>query len=116
MKPHLHAKISAKQHGGTPEDYQDIHDFIDNSKIAMPDVRHRALLHSAWGCYMVEQVFGITRKNSEEKEYSVRDIAEEHILQDLGFIPTVEDWLGKMPIEGWMSGTKKRRKAMDLVD
>lgn len=114
MKPFLHAKISSKQHGGKPEDYQDIHDFIDSSKIAVPDMRHRAMLHSAWGCYLVERVFGVTRTNSDGRLYSPRDIAEEHIQQDLGFIPTLERWLNTMPLEGWMSGTRKLRKTIIL--
>lgn len=110
MKPFLHAKISAKTHGGQPSDYQDIHDFIDSTKIAVPDMRHRAVLHSAWGCYLVERIFGVTRVNSAGKIYSPRDVAEEHIQQDLGFIPTLEDWLKEMPLKGWMSGTRKKSK------
>lgn len=114
MKPHLHANISAKQHGGKPEDYMAIHEFIDHSKSAIADVRHRAMLHSAWGCYVVSQVFGNLLTNSDGKTVSVRDIAEEHIIQDLGFIPTLDDWLKEMPIQGWMSGTRKRRQVLDF--
>ena len=58
MKPHLHAKLSVKKFGGTIEDYMDIHEFIDSTKAALPDVRHRAILHSAFGCYLTEKVFG----------------------------------------------------------
>jgi hypothetical protein len=111
MKPFLHARISVKRWGGTPSDYMPIHDFIDQTKIAMPDIRHRAILHSSFGCYLVEQVFGKTIINLDGKEVSTRDIAEEHIIEDLGFIPTVEKWLGTMPIEGWMSGTMKHKMA-----
>ena len=90
MKAFLHGKIHAKKYGGTPDDYADIDDFIDSSKQAVADVRHRAILHSAFGCYIVEQMFGRTRRNSDGKEYSPRDVAEDHILQDLGFIPSME--------------------------
>lgn len=116
MKPLIHAKISVKKYGGKVEDYLPIHDFIDSSKVAMPDVRHRAMLHSAWGIYLVEQMFGTYLKNSDEKDVSTRDVAEEHVIQDLGFIPTMEDWLKTMPIEGWMSGLEKKapRKVMDF--
>jgi hypothetical protein len=108
MKPLLHAKISVKQHGGTLEDYMKIHNFIDSSKSHIADVRHRALLHSSFGCFLVEQMFGTYFKNSDGDLISTRDIAEEHILQDLGFIPTVEKYLGNMAIQPWMSGTRKR--------
>lgn len=114
MKPHVHARISVKTHGGKLEDYMPIHEFLDHSKSSVADVRHRAMLHSAWGIYLVGQVFGELMTNSDGKLVSVRDIAEEHVLQDLGFIPTMQDWLEKMPIEGWMSGTRKRRQVFDF--
>jgi hypothetical protein len=110
MKPFLHGRIHAKKYGGLPEDYADIDDFIDSSKIACPDMRHRAILHSSFGCYLVERLFGRTRKNSAGIEYSPRDIAEDHIQQDLGFIPTPEQYLRNMTLEPWMSGTVKANK------
>lgn len=109
MKPHLHAKLSVKKYGGKLEDYLQIHEFFDSSKSSVPDVRHRAMLHSSWGIYLLARVFGDLITNSDGKIVSVRDLGEEHVLQDLGFIPTMQDWLDKMPIEGWMSGTKKRK-------
>lgn len=114
MKPYLHAKISAKKFGGAPEDYMDIHNFIDSSKACMPDIRHRAILHSAFGCYLVEQMYGATRVNSEGREYSPRDVAEAHIIEDLGFIPTVEKYLNNMTIQPWMSGTEKKNKTKTM--
>ena len=116
MKPLLHSNLTAKKYGGQSDDYLPIHNFIDHSKAAMPDVRHRAILHSAFGCYLVEQVFGTYITNSEGKRVSTRDIAEEHIIQDLGFIPTMEHWLKKLPIEPWMSGTMKRTKSQWRID
>ena len=116
MKPHLHARLSVKKYGGALSDYMDIHEFIDSSKIAVADVRHRTMLHSSWGIYLTSKLFGELITNSDGKTVSVRDIAEEHIIQDLGFIPTMEDWLKTMPIEGWMSGTKKRRTVFDFKE
>lgn len=114
MKPYLHAKLSVKKYGGTIEDYIDIHNFIDSSKACMPDVRHRAILHSSFGCFLVEQIFGLTRVNSDNHEYSPRDIAELHVIQDLGFIPTVEHYLKNMSMEPWMSGTRKFKRKVTL--
>lgn len=108
MKPFLHAKISAKKFGGKWEDYIDLHDFIDHTKELLPDMRHRALLHNAFGCFMVEKLFGHVRVNSDGKEYSPRDVAECHIVEDLGFLPTVQDYLQHMPVIDWMYGSKKR--------
>src|SRR5687768_15901054 len=108
MKPFLHAKSSARKYGGMAEDYLAIHDFMDNTKSAAPDVRHRAILHSSYGCFIVEKVFGVTAKNSEGKEYSPRDVAEDHIMEDLAFIPSMEKWLTNLPIEDWMGGPTKK--------
>ena len=120
MKPFLHSKIHAKKYGGIPDDYADIDDFIDSTKQAVADVRHRAILHSAFGCFLVEKVFGRVRTNSAGKEYSPRDVAEDHIQQDLGFIPTMEMYLNNMQVQEWMSGTQKTsirsRKFISLED
>lgn len=115
VKPYLHSNIHVKKYGGKAEDYADIDDFIDSSKSSVADVRHRAILHSSFGCFVVEQVFGRTRVNSDGKTYSPRDIAEDHILQDLGFIPTMENYLQHMTIEPWMSGTRKRKQKTQFI-
>jgi len=121
MKPYIHAKSSAKKYGGIPDDYLDIHQFMDSSKASLADVRHRALLHSSFGCFVAEQVFGVVRTNSDGKEYSVRDVAEDHCIEDLGFIPSVERWLGNMKIQDWMGGPgskndREKRKFVPLDD
>lgn len=110
MKPYIHAKSSSKKYGGVPEDYLDIHDFMDSSKAHIADVRHRAIFHSSFGCFIVEKVFGTNRTNSEGRTYSVRDVAEDHILEDLGRIPTVYEYFKDMPIESWMGGPSKKKK------
>lgn len=117
MKPFIHSKNSANKYGGKPEDYIDIHNFIDSSKATLADVRHRALLHSTFGCFLVEKMFGVTITNSEGKQISTRDIAEDHVVEDLGFIPTTEHWLKNMKIEDWMGGTRRgsdRRKPIHI--
>lgn len=114
MKPFVHAKNSANKHGGAPEDYQAIHDFIDSSKIAVPDMRHRAMLHSAWGIYLAERVFGTTITNSDGKRVPVRDLAEEHVIEDLGFIPTMQDYLQHMTLEPWMGGATRKKRFIPI--
>lgn len=110
-KPWIHARNSAKRYGGKPEDYMEIHEFMDSSKAALADVRHRAVLHSAFGVFVVERVFGSVRTNSDGKTYSVRDIAEDHVMEDLKFIPTLEQWMSGLQIQGWMSGTHNQGKS-----
>lgn len=104
MKPFLHGQISVKKWGGKPEDYQDIHDFLDSSKAHFPDMRHRALLHSSFGIYIAERAFGVNITNSDGRLVSVRDIAEQHVIDDMGTIPTVQDYLKEMPFYEWLGG------------
>lgn len=110
MKPWKHARGSARRWGGKPEDYITIHDFIDSTKIAMPDMRHRAILHNAFGCFLVERIFGHVLVNSDGKEVSTRDVAEEHVKEDLGFIPSLEDFLDELPQSEWHGGIHRLAK------
>jgi hypothetical protein len=114
MKPFLHAKSSVHEWGGSPEDYLPIHDFIDSTKAAHPDMRHRTILHNAFGCFLVEKVFGHNIVNSDGKQVSTRDIAERHIIEDLGFIPTISDYLNLLPMPEWIGGRPKRRQTIKL--
>lgn len=119
MKPHLHAKTSVKKWGGRVEDYLDIHEFIDSSKAHVADMRHRILLHSSFGIYIAQQVFGPIRYNSEGRLYAVRDIAEDHVLEDLGTIPSVERWLANVTIEqlpAFVGGPRQVSRKTFIVD
>lgn len=107
-KPWIHAKNSAKKFGGTPEDYIDIHNFLDSSKSAIPNNFHRVLTHNSWFIGPdgpLERAFGVIRINSEGKEYSIRDVGEQHILEDFGmkFIPTVQDYLTNAQMPLWVN-------------
>lgn len=113
-KPYIHAKSSAKRFGGVPEDYLDIHEMFDNSKSAVADVRHRVIFHSAYGIFIIEKIFGSTRVNSAGKTYSVRDIGEQHVMEDLGTIPTLEYWIKDMPIDPWMMGKKEVKNTVTI--
>lgn len=104
-KPFIHAKSSARRFGGKPDDYQAIHDFMDSSKGAIADNRHRALTHNSWFLSVViERVFGVTLTNSDGKEVSTREVAEQHVLEDFGlkFIPSAQDYLQEMEVKDWM--------------
>lgn len=104
-KAFIHARSSAAKFGGTPEEYEDIHIFLDGSKGAHPDNRHRAATHTAWFIsYVIPRVFGHTRVNSAGRTYSTVDVAEQHILEDYShkFIPTLSDFLGEMEMKDWM--------------
>ena len=114
--PYFHAVSSVKIHGGRHEDYIDIHNWFDATKAIIPDVRHRALRHHSEGIFECERVFGSTIKNSYGKIVPVRVIAEQHVKEDLGRIPTASEWLSEMPLAPWMTNSKKLVADIQLPD
>jgi hypothetical protein len=103
----VHARSSARRYGGKAEDYLAIHEKMDSTKSAHAEVTHRCVFHSAFGIFIIEDIFGRTLTNADGKEVFVRDIAEQHVLEDLGFIPSLSDWLREMPSQPWMAGARK---------
>jgi hypothetical protein len=102
--PLQHAESSARKFGGKPEDYIEIHNWFDESKAFLADFRHSALRHHSEGVFLCEQIFGITITNSEGKQVPVRYIGELHVKEDLGRIPTAQDWLSQIRPQLWMYG------------
>lgn len=117
-KPYIHAQSSAKRYGGKPEDYLAIHEWFDQTKAFLPDQRHRALLHSSFGIFLCAQCFGNTMTNSAGKTVSVRDIGEQHVLEDFGgkFIPTPQDYLQEIEYKAWMQNGKDYPPSFQKVD
>lgn len=105
--PLVHAERSAKKWGGRPEDYLAIHQWLDATKAHLPDNRHRMVLHNGFGIALAEQVFGAAIDNANGKRVFVRDIAEQHVLEDLGCIPSLAECLKELPLRPWMAGARK---------
>lgn len=97
-----HAVSSARKWGGVPDDYLAVHTWLDGSKLILADFRHRALRHHAEGCWMAETVFGTTITNSAGRVVPVRMVAEQHIVEDLGRVPSFADWVRHIRPEPWM--------------
>src|SRR5688572_27883087 len=81
---------------------------MDSSKAHVADVRHRALLHSSFGIYLLEQVFGKTFTNSQGRVIDVRDIGEQHVMDALGEIPSDEHYFMSFDCLWWFGGTKRK--------
>lgn len=115
--PCHHARSSAKRWGGVAEDYLAIHEWLDDSKRAFCDCRHRALRHHSLGVFEAEQHFGRTITNSAGQVVPVRYIAERHIQEDCGgIVPSLTDWLSRIPLESWMSrGYAARADAHEII-
>lgn len=101
----IHSKSSARKFGGEPEDYLEIHIKMDCSKAYISSNLHRALTHNSfWIHEVMIPIFGYVIKNSAGREVSVKDLCEQHILEDFGmkFIPTAQDYLENMEFKDWM--------------
>ncbi len=114
-KPEVHARNSARKFGGEPKDYLAIHDLMDDPKSVHASVRFRTVFHHAYGIFLVEKVLGHSITNSKGRSVSVRDVAEQHVLEDLGRIPSLDEYLNVMEIQPWMAGAGKVRPVV-LVD
>ena len=104
--PFYHAQRSVRLWGGQIEDYLPIHSWFDESKAHLSDFRHRALRHHSEGIFLCEKLFGVAITNADGKMVPVRAIGEQHVKDDLGWIPTVKDWLQHIQVQPWMTQTK----------
>jgi hypothetical protein len=105
-KPYIHAESSARKFGGKAEDYLDIHELMDSSKLAVPDNRHRLLTHHSWFIETIlPRVFGSTIKNSKGKIVSVKEIGYQHVMEDfhMKFVPTAQDYIENVKMKDWMN-------------
>ena len=113
--PYHHALSSVKKWGGAPDDYIEIHEWFDESKSHYANFRHRALRHHSEGIFLCQRIFGETITNSKGRVIPVRLIGEQHVLEDCGFIPTVQDWLKNIEPEPWMEKVKtKLSKTLEI--
>ena len=108
-KPIFHARNSARKFGGKHTDYLFIHDLIDDPKAHHASMKFRIIFHSSYGIFLVEKILGHEFINSDDRVVSVRAVAEQHVLEDLGFIPSLDDYLREMLEQPWMAGMKKAK-------
>lgn len=109
MNSWYHSKSSAKKWGGEPEDYLEIHTFIDSSKQVIGDSRHRSIYHHTLGVFLCAKIFGDTIEVGTKKvRVPVREIAERHIIEDLGWLPSPSDYIKNMSLNTWMSGSVRK--------
>ena len=56
---------------------------------------------------MLETIFGQTIVNSDGRIVPVRLIGEQHVIEDLGFIPSFADWVKAIRPEPWMGRARR---------
>jgi hypothetical protein len=79
-------------------------------------MRHRALRHHAEGIFWCEEKFGVYIVNSNGRQVPVRAIGEQHCIEDIGFIPTIKDYLDNMNIVNWMYKPGEGRKVLKEIE
>lgn len=99
-----------KLFGGEIKDYLPIHSWFDLTKAWIPDMRHRAIRHHSEGIFECEKVFGRSFVNTDGKIVFVRYVGEQHVIEDLGFIPNASDYFENMELQNWMMSRDKRVK------
>jgi hypothetical protein len=73
--------------GGRWQDYLEVHEFIDSTKMCCADPRHRMILHSIdFGAALAEIAFPARR--------DMPDIVRQHVIEDLGVPRSLREWLG----------------------
>jgi hypothetical protein len=94
-----HALSSVKKWGGEVKDYLPIHEWFDESKRLFSDFRHRALRHHTDGIQQAVQIFGHpddkTITTSAGRKIPVLCIAEQHVQEDCGYLPTFGCWINQ---------------------
>jgi hypothetical protein len=117
MSPYYHAVSSVNKFGGKWEDYIKLHDWFDETKQFTGNWTHRALRHHSAGVQWAIEKFGHVIVNSSGQSIPTKMLAELHIEEDCGFVPTPKDWLSgltKEP-EKWMMNVGKKSKTEKLV-
>jgi hypothetical protein len=87
---YIHAVSSHRRFGGELAQHIAVHDWFDRSKEAYANFRHRAIRHNDYGVHLAGRVFsgdwvdaGVLSK-----------VAERHVVEDLGHVPTLGAWFG----------------------
>jgi hypothetical protein len=110
MTPVKHAESSAKKWGGKMEDYIALHDWFDETKQFTGNWTHRAMRHHSAGIQWAIEKFGHYILNSSGQKIPTKMLAEQHVEEDCGFIPTPADWLKGLTNspEKWMLNVQKK--------
>ena len=113
-----HATSSANAFGGVAEDYLEIHAWFDRSRAGTSSILHRFLSHHTQGIADAVEHFGKTITISTGRKVPVSLIGEQHITEDLGFVPTLDDFIGMMTPGRWATKRAKllHRKLHEAID
>jgi len=117
MTPWKHSQSSTSKWGGIPSDYIALHDWFDETKQYTGDWTHRALRHHSAGIQWAIEKFGHTIVNSRGQHIPTKVLAEQHVEEDCGFIPTPADYLKVLANnpDPWMLKVGKKSTTSEMI-
>jgi hypothetical protein len=71
------------------------------------------MFHHAAGIWLIRDVFGPTITLSTGRIIPTRWVGEQHVREDLGFIPSFADWVKAIRPEPWMGRTERIEALVD---
>jgi hypothetical protein len=102
-----HSISSANAFGGCPSDYYELHRWMDRGRQGTDSLLHRMLAHHTQGIQDAVYLFGDTLENSNGRQVPTSLLAQQHIKEDLGFIPTLDHYLELLRCPRWASQPAK---------
>jgi len=100
---HYHSVSSVNAFGGAAEDYHALHKWMDRGRAGTDKLLHRMLAHHTQGIADAIERFGETITNSQGRQVPTSLLARQHVLEDLGFVPTLDDYLELLHCPRWAS-------------
>lgn len=113
-----HAQSAARKWGGAPADYIAVEEFLDSSKKIIGDARHRSIYHHTEGVWLCQRIFGrvlTIQRQHGTVDVPVRLVAERHIIEDIGWLPSPFAYIENMSLAMWMSGSERKEYPLNTL-
>jgi hypothetical protein len=108
------ANASAARFGGDPSAYLALHAWFLETRNWSYGPEHLLFRHHAFGIFEAEARFGPVIASDNGKAVPTRVVAERHVQQVLGRVPSAADFLRRIKGERWMlQATSPRKLGLD---
>ena len=104
---HYHCVSSVNAFGGVPGDYAELHRWMDRSRNSTNSIMHRMLSHHTQGISDCVDYFGDVIVISTGRQVPTSLLAEQHVREDLGFIPDLNHYIELLTCPRWASRPAK---------
>jgi hypothetical protein len=83
---------------------------MDSSKFHNQNFNHRIFSHNTWFVEVLCELMGDYITNSDGHKVLIRDICYQHLEEDHGIVPTIQDWAKAISLDlknRWINNPKK---------